>query len=76
MLLDLILIGEALGQVSGPVQKLAPRVPWNAIRGLRNRLVHEHWLLDTSIIDAVLMDDIPGLAKALEQVAELLEGLP
>jgi uncharacterized protein with HEPN domain len=42
----LAVVGEALSQVPKDVQALAPEIPWVAIYGLRNRLVHGFWLID------------------------------
>lgn len=72
LLLDLIWIGEALGKVSDPVQSLAPGVPWRAINGLRNRLVHEYWLQDASIVQRMVADDLAPLIVALDDLVALL----
>ncbi|NNM71170.1 HepT-like ribonuclease domain-containing protein [Enterovirga aerilata] len=72
LLFDLIVVGEALGSVSPAVQGLAPDVPWSAIRGMRNRLVHEYWLCDEFILACAVSEDLPKLIRALDALLQLL----
>ena len=40
VLYDLVIFGEALGKVPAEMFGLAPTVPWCAITGMRNAIVH------------------------------------
>jgi uncharacterized protein with HEPN domain len=66
----LTLVGEALNQVPKDVRALAPEIPWAAISGLRNRLVHSYWLIDTEIILRIARRDVPTLVASLERLVE------
>ena len=62
------IVGEASGKVSPALRAAHPEIPWAAIGGLRNRLVHAYFDVDLD----VLMDIA---SKDLSQLVEQLEGL-
>jgi uncharacterized protein with HEPN domain len=70
MVQQLMVIGEAAGQLSGSVRDRAPQVPWRMIVGLRNRLVHAYFQADLTLVWSVVENDLPSLRKA---VADLLD---
>ena len=41
-------------------------VPWTAIYGLRNRIVHDYGSVDLDIVYSTLKDDIPELLKTIK----------
>lgn len=43
-------------------------IPWRAIKGLRNRIVHEYGNVDLSIIYHTVCNDIPELLHNLKDV--------
>ena len=51
----------------GPVENklLKPEIDWAAIKGLRNRIVHEYFDLSLSVIWAIVKNDLPVLAQQL-----------
>jgi uncharacterized protein with HEPN domain len=65
-------VGEALNQVPQDIRTLAPDIPWVAINGLRNRLVHGYWLIDTQIILRIAQEDTTALVAAIERLMEKL----
>jgi len=62
------IIGEAARRVSQEVKVANPEVPWLAIIGMRNFMIHEYDNIDLDIIWSTLKRDIPYL---LEQVDKL-----
>ena len=70
MFFCLTAVGEALNQVPKDVQALAPEIPWMAINGLRNRLVHGFWLIDTEIILHIAQNDAAALVRSIERLIE------
>jgi uncharacterized protein with HEPN domain len=66
----LVVVGEALSQVPKDVQALAPDIPWTPINGLRNRLVHSYWLIDTQIILRIAQADISALVSSIDRLIE------
>lgn len=43
-------------------------IPWRAIKGLRNRIVHEYGNVDLSVIYYTVKDDIPALFDVLKSI--------
>ena len=54
-------IGEAAARVSDETRRLAPNIPWTAIVGMRNRLIHGYFDIDTSIVWKTVSVGIPAL---------------
>ena len=59
------IVGEAATKVSPEVRADAPQIPWKALRGMRNRLIHAYFDIDTEILWKTVSDDIPVLASHL-----------
>lgn len=62
---NLEIIGEASNGIPEEQKRLRPDIDWCAIRGLRNRIVHEYFGLSLSVIWAVVQQDLPSLAQQL-----------
>lgn len=43
------------------------KIPWGAMFGLRNRIVHEYGNVDLKVVYETLKDDIPELLELLEE---------
>ena len=41
-------------------------IPWQAIKGMRNRIVHEYGEVDLSIVYQTIIEDIPEICRKLE----------
>ena len=67
----LIQIGQSVkdAQAEGlDLPRLQPEIPWRNIAGMRDRLAHKYWLLDTGIVWAVVRKDLPKLRAAIGQL--------
>ena len=53
------IIGEAAGRVPHDVQAAHDKIPWHAMVGLRNRLIHGYDAIDLDIVWQVLTRDLP-----------------
>lgn len=62
---NLEIIGEASSRIPEDKKLLKPEIDWAAIRGLRNRIVHEYFGLSLSVIWAIVQTDLPILAQQL-----------
>lgn len=71
-LYDLIVIGEALGKIPKDLQSLAPDIPWAAITGLRNYVVHAYWRVDQELVAGVVAHRIEPLMLSLDRLIENL----
>lgn len=61
MLFRLIQISENAKRLSDDYKTKHSQIPWNAIYGLRNRIVHDYGNVDLSVIHSTLTKDIPDL---------------
>lgn len=59
------IVGQASNGLSAETIERFPQVPWNLIRGLRNRITHEYHKLDNEVIWETLAVSLPALADAL-----------
>ena len=65
---ELEIIGEAASQVSSEVRAMAPKVPWPAIVGMRNRLIHAYFEVDTEIVWITVTTELTELIDCLERL--------
>lgn len=67
MLFRLIQISENARKLSDGFVTLHAGIPWHAMYGLRNRIVHDYGSVDLSIVYSTLKDDIPELLAIFEK---------
>jgi uncharacterized protein with HEPN domain len=72
MVHHLEILGEACRSISEPVRTTHPEVPWAAIVGMRNVLVHDYFGIDLSEVWATVERDLPVLRAQLAAVAATL----
>lgn len=58
-------LGEAAGRISEPTRTCFPAIPWAAMTGMRNRLVHAYFDIDTEIVWKTVTIELPALAGQL-----------
>jgi uncharacterized protein with HEPN domain len=65
------IIGEISKQFPEKIKNTIPEIPWKSISGIRNRIIHEYFNVDVSIIWQIIINDLPKLkttiAKKLEE---------
>ncbi len=59
------IIGEASRHVSPRVREQRPEIPWAAISGARNQLIHGYFNVDLDIVWSILNDNLPILEQDL-----------
>ena len=60
------ILGEAANKVSEDLQSANSAIPWRAIVGMRNRLVHAYFDVDTEMVWKTLQSEIPELLSTLQ----------
>lgn len=60
--------GEAAARISDETKKTARGVPWGAIVGMRNRIVHAYWNIDADIVWKTALEELPDLLPRLRQI--------
>lgn len=61
------IIGEAAARVRIAERERRPEIPWAAIVGLRNRLIHGYDDVDLDIVWAIVSSDLPTLLMRLNE---------
>ncbi len=69
-----VTLGEAVRNIPEEVQALYPQVPWKAMRGMRNFLVHEYPWINPRLVWKTAQTDIPSLVPLLEAILEGVNG--
>ena len=69
---NLAVLGEAAKRVPEAVRALAPDVPWRAIAGMRDVLVHDYFGVDETIVIDAVFEHVPRVRVAIERVARQL----
>lgn len=62
------IIGEASNRISAETQARYPHLPWLAMKGTRNRVIHEYDSVEIEIIWDIVEMDIPSLIAELEKI--------
>lgn len=62
------IIGEAAARVSEVTRSSAPDVPWSAMAGMRNRLIHAYFDVDTELVWKTVTTELPALRSRLQQL--------
>ncbi|MEA3276157.1 MAG: HepT-like ribonuclease domain-containing protein [Pseudomonadota bacterium] len=63
-------IGEAASKISEDARSANKHLPWTAIVGMRNRLVHGYFDIDTDIVWRTVTEEIPDLLSRLREIVE------
>ncbi len=69
-LLNILLIGEAARHIPHDVREAYLDIPWNAIIGTRNRVIHGYRQVDQAILWSIIQDAIPALIPQLQKLLE------
>lgn len=64
------IVGEAAAGVSVDYREKHPKIPWNKMVALRNRLIHGYFDVNHDIVWDTVQKDLPPLIKALETLID------
>jgi uncharacterized protein with HEPN domain len=64
------LIGEACRGLTNEFRARHPEIPWRAIIGMRDHLVHGYFTIDPDIVWTAVTDRIPELAAQVRKALE------
>ena len=65
MLFRMIQISENAKNLSEEYKQARSHIPWNALYGLRNRIVHDYGNVDLNVVYETLKNDIPELLEII-----------
>ena len=67
--------GEAAARIPKNEQAKYPKIPWAAIIGMRNNLIHGYDVLDLKILWDTVKDDLPQLIGELKKIIPKKTGI-
>ncbi len=73
IILNLLIIGEAVNKLPSELTKTQKHIPWQEIIGLRNVIAHEYFRLDTEIIWDTVQNELSPLLASVEALIYQLE---
>ena len=62
------IIGEASKQLPDPLKAKYPELPWKEISGMRDKLIHAYFGMDTETICETIKHNIPGLEQTIQKI--------
>lgn len=68
VLFRLIQISENSAKLTTDFKFLHNDIPWQAIKGMRNRIVHDYGEVEFTIVYQTITEDIPDICKKLENL--------
>lgn len=68
VLYQIVIVGEAINRLSEEFKSQHSQIPFNEIRGMRNRVVHEYNEVDCDIIWEAIKYDIPQLLEIISSL--------
>lgn len=69
--MNLVILAEAAAKIEERFPEFAgahPEIAWTAIRGMRNRIVHEYFILNFETIWTTIEAELPRLIRQVESV--------
>ena len=67
---EIEIIGEAASRISAETREQNPDIPWAAIVGMRNRLIHAYAEIDLDVVWSAVEKDLPRLVDIVQEVLE------
>lgn len=64
------IIGEAAKKIPADFKQKHARIQWQALAGMRDRLIHGYFGIDYDIVWDVVINKIPELKQEIEQILQ------
>lgn len=67
------IIGEAVKNLSDELKTQHAHIPFKAIAGMRDKLIHDYFGVDYNIVFKTIKDKIPEFREEINKIKQLLE---
>lgn len=64
------IVGEAVKNIPESCRNKYPEVPWKAIAGMRDKLIHQYFRVDVDVLWETTQQDVPQLKAIVKRVIE------
>jgi uncharacterized protein with HEPN domain len=61
------IVGEATKNLSPAFREARPAIPWRAIAGMRDRLIHAYFGVQLDLVWVAATDEVPALRRQLSE---------
>lgn len=68
----LTVIGEAANHIPQSIKDKYPEIPWEQIRGMRNRIAHEYFSVDDAVIWKTAKERLPAFKIQIQKILDSL----
>lgn len=59
---------QVIGEAANKVRIARPEIPWDAMYGMRNRIIHDYFEVDLDVVWQTLRRDLPVLRAQIVQL--------
>ena len=63
-------IGEAVNRLPDSLKGLYPDIPWQDIKEMRNKLIHDYGCVDLELVWVIVRKDITALEEQVRRVLD------
>ena len=71
---NLEVIGEATKNLSSGLRKTYPQIPWKALAGVRDKMIHHYFDLNYEMVWTIAKEQLPGLLPQIEDILTKEDG--
>jgi len=65
-------IGEAAKKIPKFIRDRYPSIPWKKMTGMRDKMIHEYFAIEISILWRTIKEDIPPIKPLIQEVLKSL----